>query len=243
MINPLPILFNFTTPALMVPNFDDIDSLFKKNIMMKGNNTMKGKRPNKILILSLFLSIFLHAFILFLPFFKNYFTAENSEISVLIYTPSKSGEDKKITKSGKNAFSKERRESPEKETSSIEEGWNGDFSEENKESFQGGNEFVKGDGFSGDSEYGKGGGIPDELLKKVERNKFYPREALRNMIEGDVILSFDVSENGYVKELRVEGSSGSIYLDRAAIECIKKSQPLPPVSHRVTLILRYRIKK
>jgi TonB family protein len=236
----------------MLPDFDDIDFLFKKNIMMKGNNTMKGKRTNKILILSLFLSIFLHASILFLPFFKNYFTAENSEISVLIYTPSKGGEDKKITKSGKNAFSKERRESPEKETSSIEEGWNGDFSEENKESFQGGNEFVKGDGFSGDSEdgegagdseYVEGGGIPDELLKKIERNKFYPQEALRNMIEGDVILSFDVSENGYVKELRVEGSSGSIYLDRAAIECIKKSQPLPPVSHRVELILRYRIKK
>lgn len=170
----------------------------------------------------------------------------------MILNPSNGVNAQKVKKLQKNTFLGEGKESIKKEYSSIDDGAKRNFSEESEESSQGGNEFVKGDGFSGDSEYGegagdneyvKGGGIPDELLKKIERNKFYPQEALRNMIEGDVILSFDVSENGYVKELRVDGSSGSIYLDRAAIECIKKSQPLPPVSHRVELILRYRIKK
>jgi TonB family protein len=208
--------------------------------------------PGKKIIFFLFLSLSLHGFILLIPLYKGSFYNGSSEISVLILNPSNGVNAQKVKKSQKNTFLDEGKESIKKEYSSIDDGAKRNFSEESEESSQGGNEFVKGDGFSGDSEYGegagdseyvKGGGIPDELLKKIERNKFYPQEALRNMIEGDVILSFDVSENGYVKELRVEGSSGSIYLDRAAIECIKKSQPLPPVFHRVELILRYRIKK
>jgi len=192
---------------------------------------LKKKIGGRTLFFFLFLSLFLHASILLLPLFEDSSDRKNSEISVLVYNPSKSRKDGNVTRLRKNTFLNEGKESIKKEHSSVDEETKSNFSEEDETFSENSGEEVKD------------GGIPDELLKKIERNKFYPQEALREMVEGEVVLSFEVSEKGNVKELRIEKTSGNIFLDRAAIECVKRSQPLPPVSDRVEIVLRYIIKK
>lgn len=177
----------------------------------------------RTIIFFLFLSLSFHGLLFLLPIYKNPSSKHASEIGVFLY---KHFPSKKTTKAKKveNKFFKEEKEVLKGQNDLVDENSMGLHNE------------IGGD-------LSEEVGIPDELLRKIERNKFYPEQALREMIEGDVLLSFEVSEKGDVRELRVEKSSGSIYLDRAALDCVKRSQPLPPVPKRVEVLLRYRIRK
>ncbi len=194
---------------------------------------MRLRSPERVLIFFVFLSFGAHGIVLLFPIIINHSYSSSSEISVFLYEPMKKGKPLTQNKLRKESIlKKDVREIPEPQVS--EEGRF--MKEESGPSEIGTGSFQESEGnISFDEFY--------ELLKKIEKNKFYPREALREMIEGDVILSFEVSENGSVKELMIEKGSGNIYLDRAAIDCVKRSEPLPYVSHRVEVLLRYRIKR
>lgn len=57
----------------------------------------------------------------------------------------------------------------------------------------------------------------------------YPRRAQRMGIEGFVVLSFDVNEEGELVDLRVTDSKPRLVFDKAATQYIKKFKFQPPV--------------
>ena len=69
-----------------------------------------------------------------------------------------------------------------------------------------------------------------KLAAKLASNKRYPRASRRRGEEGVVTISFVAHPNGDAKQIKVTGSSGSRRLDKAAIDMVKRSQPLPAFS-------------
>lgn len=59
----------------------------------------------------------------------------------------------------------------------------------------------------------------------IERHKIYPQEAGR--ATGRVVLRVRVDRQGYVRYYAVERGSGNAYLDRAAIEMVRRANPVP----------------
>lgn len=66
-----------------------------------------------------------------------------------------------------------------------------------------------------------------QVLRRLDRNKIYPRTAQRLKQEGVVQISFAVDAAGHLSNIRVIGSSGSAELDRAAIETVQRASPVP----------------
>jgi TonB family protein len=60
---------------------------------------------------------------------------------------------------------------------------------------------------------GSGGSRPGML---------YPPEAQQRKLQGTVKLFFEVNESGIITDVKITQSSGSVLLDRAAIEHIKR---------------------
>ena len=69
---------------------------------------------------------------------------------------------------------------------------------------------------------GAGDAVPSALAYGTQTRIPYPMTALRNRIEGTVVLRVLVGEDGSVKEIEVDKSSGSRDLDRAAREAVMK---------------------
>jgi periplasmic protein TonB len=67
------------------------------------------------------------------------------------------------------------------------------------------------------------------LLRHIARFRFYPDQARRDRIQGTVQLVFAMARDGTVSDVWVKTSSGSGILDTAAVETIRKAQPLPPI--------------
>ena len=59
----------------------------------------------------------------------------------------------------------------------------------------------------------------------IERHKIYPMEAGR--ATGRVVLRVRVDRQGYVRYYAVERGSGNPHLDRAAIEMVRRANPVP----------------
>ncbi len=66
------------------------------------------------------------------------------------------------------------------------------------------------------------------IRAKIEQNLSYPMMAKRLKLEGEVLLSFDISEKGDVKNIKITHSSGSKSLDDGAIKTIKEAAPFNP---------------
>ena len=85
-----------------------------------------------------------------------------------------------------------------------------------------------------------------EVLKRIEKHKYYPYIARLNEEEGKVKVSLTIDKTGQLKEVRVLESSGYIHLDRAAIKAVKKASPFPkPPSGRettISVIINFRLK-
>lgn len=85
------------------------------------------------------------------------------------------------------------------------------------------------------------GAIRDLLVKYRK----YPTQALRLKQEGIVKVSFRLTSNGEVEEIRVVSGSGYELLDENARELIEKTAhyfPKPPKNIRITVPLNYGIK-
>jgi protein TonB len=65
------------------------------------------------------------------------------------------------------------------------------------------------------------------LFEHIEHYRHYPEEARREGLQGVVQLLFAMRRDGTVLDVWVKASSGSAILDRAAIDTIRRAQPLP----------------
>lgn len=65
------------------------------------------------------------------------------------------------------------------------------------------------------------------ISRRIKEQAVYPEEARQRKEEGLVYLSFVLSKDGHLEEVKVRISSGYEKLDRAALESIKKASPFP----------------
>ena len=75
--------------------------------------------------------------------------------------------------------------------------------------------------------------IRDAVIKNVK----YPERARRLGLEGKVILSFIVLENGTTKEIKVINSSGHLLLDESAKEAVAMTRIARRGPYRVVVNL------
>jgi periplasmic protein TonB len=64
------------------------------------------------------------------------------------------------------------------------------------------------------------------VVRILERNKRYPRDA--HNARGTAHVAFSLDRRGHVIASRIMAGSGSVALDRAALDLIARSQPFPP---------------
>lgn len=70
---------------------------------------------------------------------------------------------------------------------------------------------------------------PGKIASKLRRALRYPREAKRQGIRGDVVVSFVVAGIGGVGNIRIAKSSGFPVLDEAAKDAVRRAAPFPPI--------------
>ena len=70
---------------------------------------------------------------------------------------------------------------------------------------------------------------PGKVASKLRRALRYPRDAKRQGVRGDVVVSFVVASNGGVSNVRIARSSGSPVLDGAATEAVRRAAPFPQI--------------
>ncbi|MGY3440968.1 MULTISPECIES: energy transducer TonB [unclassified Bradyrhizobium] len=67
------------------------------------------------------------------------------------------------------------------------------------------------------------------LLRHVARYRRYPSAARSGRLHGLVETLFSMQRDGSVVEVWVKTSSGEAVLDKAAVDAIRRAQPLPPI--------------
>lgn len=70
----------------------------------------------------------------------------------------------------------------------------------------------------------------DRLRAWLGRHKYYPQQARRARAEGTVRLYIAVNREGQVLSASISQSSGNTALDRAAIDMVRRAEPLPAMS-------------
>jgi protein TonB len=68
-----------------------------------------------------------------------------------------------------------------------------------------------------------------ELQLWLQRYKTYPRRLKRRRIEGDVVVSFTINSQGHLLAYSLINSSGVPELDKAAMQLLEASEPLPGI--------------
>ena len=68
-----------------------------------------------------------------------------------------------------------------------------------------------------------------QLLAHLEKYRRYPGTARVRRVQGVAYVKFSMNRQGRVLSIRLVRSSGSILLDRAALETIRRAQPLPAI--------------
>jgi periplasmic protein TonB len=71
------------------------------------------------------------------------------------------------------------------------------------------------------------------LLRHIERYQVYPVEARGERLQGLVQLVFAMGRDGRVLDAWVKQSSGSVVLDKAALDTVKRAQPLPRIPNEL----------
>lgn len=74
------------------------------------------------------------------------------------------------------------------------------------------------------------------IKERIEKEFVYPRIARRRGMEGKVIVSFVICEDGTVHGVKIVESSGRKILDNNAIACVKRAAPFPPPPTRAELV-------
>lgn len=66
------------------------------------------------------------------------------------------------------------------------------------------------------------------VLAELERYKYYPQQARRRGLQGQVMLQFVILPNGQVIDPRITDSSGHSPFASAALTALRRASPLPP---------------
>jgi protein TonB len=108
---------------------------------------------------------------------------------------------------------------------------------------------------TGSGKTNHGGGNPDakisyfaQLNAKLAQHKYYPNVSRRRQEEGVATVGFKAHPNGRVSHVRVIKSSGFRNLDKAVVDMVKRSLPLPAFSQgmaqtpiEVTIPIEFRL--
>lgn len=68
-----------------------------------------------------------------------------------------------------------------------------------------------------------------KVLKHIDRHKRYPRMIGSRRPVGTAIVLFRMNRQGAILSARIERTSGNAQLDKAAIETVRRSAPLPAI--------------
>jgi len=81
------------------------------------------------------------------------------------------------------------------------------------------------------------------IRKIIAANMIYPEPAREKELEGSLLLSFVIQENGSVTEVKVVKSSGHSILDEDAVATIYKSTPFPrpPFPAQLKIPITYKL--
>ncbi len=71
------------------------------------------------------------------------------------------------------------------------------------------------------------------VRNRVARRKDYPTASRRKNQQGEVILSFRLSQDGKVLDLSLESSSGHESLDQAAMKAVRDASPYPVIPRKL----------
>jgi protein TonB len=84
--------------------------------------------------------------------------------------------------------------------------------------------------------------IAQQLKKLNDRQQYYPREAIAQGLQGEVLVLVIIDENGNITAARVEESSGHKILDEAALRNVRSIRSLPADAPREAVLpLRFRL--
>lgn len=96
---------------------------------------------------------------------------------------------------------------------------------------------------SNSTTHGKAAKYLENFRQHVERvaNQYYPAQARRQRITGDVRLMVIINADGTVKAIRLLESSGSVVLDEAAKQSVRQSAPYGKFTKEMDDIVELRI--
>ena len=97
-------------------------------------------------------------------------------------------------------------------------------------------------GGGGGTEAGEGAaGLLRSIRRQIEQARIYPEVARREGIQGTVELRFRIAGDGSVEAVEILRSSGSVVLDEASQQTIRRAAPYPLVRGWIRLPLSYRL--
>lgn len=68
------------------------------------------------------------------------------------------------------------------------------------------------------------------VRSQIERYKYYPRFSKKQDHQGTVLIKLDIAKNGSIVKTALLSSSGYNTLDKAALDAVRQSSPLPAPS-------------
>ena len=85
--------------------------------------------------------------------------------------------------------------------------------------------------------------VRQQFSRQDSAGLFYPEVAIRQGIEGEVLVLLILGSDGEVAAARVEQGSGHAILDEAALRAVRRLQALPADAPRETLLpVRFRLR-
>jgi protein TonB len=69
--------------------------------------------------------------------------------------------------------------------------------------------------------------VLQQIVRKIEAAKRYPRAARKMGIEGTTVVRFKLKPQGQVEAVEIAESSGSEILDHASLQTVRDAAPLP----------------
>jgi TonB family protein len=73
------------------------------------------------------------------------------------------------------------------------------------------------------------------IKKELMRNWDYPEAALRNLIEGDVLVLFALNRQGHLNDIEILRASADKTLDQEVVRAIRTAAPFPPFPDSVAV--------
>lgn len=81
-----------------------------------------------------------------------------------------------------------------------------------------------------------------ETLGRLSEEMLYPAEALQRGLEGEVVILVELGENGRIVDASIASGSGHQVLDEAAVRAVRKIGTLGPSSANKAILLPVRFK-